>query len=346
MSKHLLSLSSLLALGVFGISLSPAIASTPQNTSLNHPVRGSYEISQLNLPAPSGGNPSSTAGGGKRGNCINRETRALFVPVMANASANTVSSAPSLWWNLPPNKAAQLELSIFKQTGNTDSLVHYQVINNINGKSGLLEIDLPENTLAAGSSYWWDLTLACDVVDRSGDIYLWGSIERVDPSNVSILKSEEAVQALATTLLGTNSYLTLEPNEAQELGSALQNNPTAATLSTVETRLRSHYIGLQNDYAKLSQSIRKLQQNPSMNFSELDMLKRQRGSMVLELAQLSAYFNVWGDAVDLLATYRTKHPDEWKSLVETIFPEDNLSSEVEEGQIIRALATAPNFFLN
>lgn len=346
MSKHILSFSSLLALGVFGINLSPAIASTPQSQSLNHPVSGSYEISQLSLPAPSGGNPNSTAGGGKRGNCINRETRALFVPVMANASANTVSSAPSLWWNLPPNKAAQLELSIFKQTGGTDSLVHYQVINNVSGKSGLLEINLPENTLAAGSSYWWDLTLACDVVDRSGDIYLWGSIERIDPSNLSILKSEEAVSALATTLLGTNSHLTLDPNEARELGSDLQNNPTAATLSMVESRLRSHYIDLQNDYAKLSQSIRKLQQNPSMNFSELEMLKRQRGNMVLELAQLSAYFNVWGDAIDLLATYRAEYPDEWKSLVETIFPEDNLGTGTDEGQVIRALETAPNFFLN
>lgn len=343
MSKHFLSW---LVLGVFGLGLNPAIASTPQNSSLNHPVRGSYEISQLSLPAPSGGNPNSTAGGGKRGNCINRETRALFVPVMANATANTVSSAPSLWWNLPPNKAAQLELSIFKQTGGTDSLVHYQVINNVSGKSGLLAINLPENTLAAGSSYWWDLTLTCDVVDRSGDIYLWGSIERFDPNNLSILKSKEAVAALATTLLGTNSHLSFEPSEARELGNALQKNPTAATLSMVEGRLRSHYIDLQNDYAKLSQSIRKLQQNPSMNFSELATLKTQRGDMVLELVQLSAYFNVWGDAIDLLATYRTEHPDEWKSLVETIFPDNNLNAEVDEGQIIRALETAPNFFLN
>lgn len=348
MSKQFLPWSSVLVLLGLGSSLNPAIAALPQQAeSARSP--NTLEISQLNLPAPDGSSPGSTAGGGKRGGCLNREAKALFVPLMPGNKAGTLSSAPGLWWYIPQNSAFSAELSIFKQTGDGDALVHYQVINNVQGRSGLLQVNLPENTLMTDNSYWWDLTLTCDAVnamDRSADVYLWGSIERMDPSKIAIRNDPEVLQSLAATLLGQNSYLTLPTIEARELGQALQTDPNDATVAMVESRLREHFIGLQNDYAKLGQSIRKLQQNPSVNSGELESLKAQRGGMVLELVQLSAYFGTWGDAVNFLASYRADHPDEWDSLVKAIFPGDDLNTDRDEGEIIRVLETAQNFPMN
>ncbi|MGB2927159.1 MAG: DUF928 domain-containing protein [Limnothrix sp.] len=336
MNRQSLSFSSItILLGLQAVGFSSAIAATPQAEISS--VAPQIELTQL--PKPNVGSPSSTEGGGKRGGCISPEGKALFSPVLpADSVANTVSSSPSLWWNIPENDAVKAELSVFTQGNAEDSLVHYQVINDINEKSGLLQITLPDNALESNRSYWWDLTLACDEVDRSGDIFLFGSISRKNVDQVTLRRDSAVLDTLASTLMGTDSFLTLEATEAETLATSLQ----AGNVDTVESSLRGHFVGLQNDYAKLSQSILKLNQNPGVNAAELGDLKAQRGQMMLELAQLSAFFDMWGDTANYLAMSRSEHPEVWENLLSVLFPQDDPLTDEQEDDIIRVLRMSPN----
>jgi len=327
----------------FGSSLAPAIAATPP-LEVPAPRPDTHLISQINLPKQDVGSPNSTVGGGKRGGCLTREMRTLFRPVLpldesGTAIANTTSSAPSLWWYVPANNAVKAELSVFTQDNTDDSLVHYQVIDDIvGGEAGLLQVTLPNNTIKADNSYWWDLTLACDEIDRSGDVYLFGSITRQNTEQVSIRRNPGVIDTLITTLLGSDSYLTLDAAEAQALAKALQMSTDSQTVDMVESRLRNHFIAVQNDYAELSQSI----QNPSIRPAELGKLKAQRSDMMLELAQLSAFFDMWGDTANFLAMGRDEHPEEWQSLLDNLFPQNEPFTEAEEENIIRVLRMSPS----
>lgn len=326
----------------FGASLTPAIAATP-SPEVPAPTPDAHLISQLNLPKQDVGRPNSTVGGGKRGGCLTREMRTLFRPVLpmddsGAAIANTTSSTPSLWWYVPANDAVKAELSVFTQDNTDDSLVHYQVIDDIGSEAGLLQVTLPNNTIKADRSYWWDLTLACDEIDRSGDVYLFGSITRQNIDQVTIRRNPEVIDTLITTLLGSDSYLTLDASEAQKLANALQMSTDSQTVTMVESRLRDHFIAVQSDYAKLSQSM----QRPNISTAELGQLKKQRSGMMLELAQLSAFFDMWGDTANFLAMGRDEHPEEWQSLLDNLFPQDDPFTEAEEDEIIRVLRMSPS----
>ncbi|NJN74000.1 MAG: DUF928 domain-containing protein [Limnothrix sp. RL_2_0] len=342
MNRQYLSWPSALVLLGFGSSLAPAIAATP-SLEVPAPTHDAHLISQINLPKQDVGSPNSTVGGGKRGGCLTREMSALFRPVLpidesGTAIANTTSSTPSLWWYVPANSAVKAELSVFTQDNTNDSLVHYQMIDDIGSEAGLLQITLPNNAIKADNSYWWDLTLACDEIDRSGDVYLFGSITRQNPENVSIRRNPAVIDTLITTLLGSDSYLTLDVSEAQELANALQMSTDDRTVTMVESRLRDHFIAVQSDYAQLSQSM----QNQNISNAELKNLKQQRSGMMLELAQLSAFFDMWGDTANFLAMGRDEHPEEWQSLLDNLFPQDDPFTEAEEDEIIRVLRMSPS----
>lgn len=342
MNRKYLSWQSALVLLGFGPSLAPAIAATP---SLEVPAStpDAHLISQINLPKQDVGSPNSTVGGGKRGGCLTREMRALFRPVLpvddsGTAIANTTLATPSLWWYVPANSAVKAELSVFTQDNTDDSLVHYQVIDDIGSEAGLLQVTLPSNTIKADHSYWWDLTLACNEIDRSGDVYLFGSITRQNASQVAIRRNPAVIDSLITTLLGSDSYLTLDTSESQELANALQTSTDSQTVTMVESRLRDHFITVQNDYAELSQSMK----SSNTSAAELRQMKAQRSGMMLELAQLSAFFDMWGDTANFLAMGRDEHPEEWQSLLDNLFPQDDPFTEAEEDEIIRVLRMSPS----
>ncbi|AFY39254.1 protein of unknown function DUF928 [[Leptolyngbya] sp. PCC 7376] len=340
MSKLNFSLQSFLIFMGLGVGLNPVIAAAPHQAETS--VSIGTQLS-LNLPDTDRGQPGSTLGGGKRGGCINRETKVLFRPVLpvnneGEAIATTVSTDLNFWWYMPENDAVRAEFSVFAQNNDADALVHYQVINDINQKSGLLQVELPDNTLKPGQSYWWDLTLACDEIDRSADIYLFGSVERQNLAQMVLPNDAALLDKLTATLKGSNSYLSLSSTEAQELASALDTNRSSATVKMVSDRLLTHFTALRSDYAKLNQSLAKAQQNPGINRAEIQSLEMQRGEMVLELAQLSAFYGVWGDTVDFLAEYRADYPNDWQSLLKALFPADDPSTVEEEDLIIRLLS--------
>lgn len=345
-------------------SLNPAIAAVPNFTQTDDPLDSAISQSGLpkqdrgqpgstigggtfNLPETNRGQPDSTQGAGKRGGCIpTRAEQDLFrvvLPVTGDPSlaiADTISAAPSLWGYVPENEGIiKAEFKLYER--NNPNVDAYSItIENLSDKSGLLQVTLPNNTLEANTEYFWDLTFICEGAnDRSGDPYVLGSMTRQNINQLSIRNEAAVISSLVAILNGQNSYLSLDAAETSQLAIALESS---GNLAMVEARLREHLIALQNDYAKLNQSIVKLNQNPNVNMAELALLKAQRSDMMLELAQLSAFFDLWGDVSNFLAMGREDNPAEWNVLLESLFPQDDPTTEEKEDRLLRLLQTAPN----
>lgn len=343
-------------------SLSPAIAAVPNFTPTDNSLDSAIGQSGLpkqdrgqpgstigggtfNLPETNRGQPDSTQGAGKRGGCIPQSDKGLFrvvLPVTGNPSlaiADTISAAPSLWGYLPENEGIiKAEFKLYARNNpNVDA--YSQMIENLSDKSGLLQVTLPNNALEANTEYFWDLTFICEGDDRSADPYVVGSMTRQNINQLSMRNETAVIDSLVAILKGQNSYLTLDAAETSQLAIALESS---GNLAMVEARLRDHLIALQNDYAKLNQSIVKLNQNPNVNMAELALLKAQRSDMMLELAQLSAFFDLWGDVSNFLAMGRADNPGEWNVLLESLFPQDDPTTDEKEDRLLRLLQTAPN----
>lgn len=306
------------------------------------------EISGLDqLPQTGRGSPDSTAGAGSRlylpspgasngqgdtavpngsvirGNCFDRETLKAFrviLPIQDNgAIAQSVSANTTLWFYIPKNEAVRAEFSLYKQGGNAESLVYYQEINDISSQEGLVSLSLPANTVQPGQRLWWDLTLTCDLNDRSADIYLNGSIERLEPMNLQLMNTPEAIAVVRDALLAEDSYLTVP--ERESLANALLTQGDAATVRMVADRLRSHYWSVGQRYGELNQTLKTLSMNSGGEPEAVQALLDERSQVALELAQLSSFFGVWGDVVNLLATHRAEYPGAWEQLLQGIEPE-------------------------
>jgi len=365
MTRQHLSWQYLVVLAGLSPSLNPAIAAVPDFKQTDDSLDSAISQSGLpkqdrgqpgstigggtfNLPETDRGQPESTQGAGKRGGCIPRSDKGLFrvvLPVDGDPSlaiADTISAAPSIWGYVPENDGiVRAEFKLYDRN-NPNADVYAQVIENLDEKSGLLQVTLPNNTLQANTEYLWDLTFICAGDDRSADPYVLGSMTRHNIYQLSIRNEAAVIDALVAILKGQNSYLTLDTAETSQLAIALETSADDQTLATVEASLRDHLIALQNDYAKLNQSISKLNQNPNINTAELALLKAQRSDMMLELAQLSAFFDLWGDVSNFLAMGRADNPAEWNVLLESLFPQDDPTTNEKEDRLLRLLQTAPN----
>lgn len=324
-----------------GLNGGEAIAAMPQ-TAVEARSQ-TLEISQITLPNTDRGRPSSTAGGGKRGGCVDHETKTLFRTILPVSSrgesvASTIANNLSLWLYIPPNEALQAEFSIFTQNNKTDSLVHYQVINNVQEAVGLHKFEVPDNTLKPGVDYWWDVTLTCDEFDHSADLYLFGTVNRQSLERLTLTNNDQVIDAVMMALGGEQSYLTLDPAEAQSLLAALRQGRDEATVNMVSERLHNHFVALRDDYAQLNQALAKAPQNPNISATEIAGMKAKQGAMVLELAQLSAFYGMWADTANFLAEYRGEYPQEWRSLLESIFPVDNPATPEQEDLIVHLLS--------
>ncbi len=287
----------------------------------------------LYLPVPESGMPA-TPNRIRRGYCIEQEAVEQFrgiLPVAGGeAIADTVSSEISLWFYIPANNAVRAEFSILKQGESFDKLTarnkqefleHYEEINDISSRQGFIQITLPKNALEPGNKYLWDLTLTCDERDRSTDVYLYGELRRQTLPQIALDTETTTIQALRNALLQNESVLTL-PNR-QALGGSLSDGGQPETLAWIEVQLKDHHAKLWRRYNQLGDQIENiLTTSNNASSGELTRLSIERGQIALELAQVSAFFGLWGDTVNLLATYRSEYPKAWQGLLDTFFRED------------------------
>ncbi|MGG6297183.1 DUF928 domain-containing protein [Leptolyngbya sp. AN02str] len=139
---------------------------------------------------PDRGLPGRREGGGTRGDCAVRSEDLSSLPLIALVPETnfgvTVSLEPTLYWYVPRVAAAGIELAVFDQN---DEPV-YQTVVPVPDQGGVVSIPIPTvdqgsakvSRLIANEDYHWYLSLICNEVDRSGDIFVEGWLRRIESS--------------------------------------------------------------------------------------------------------------------------------------------------------------------
>jgi hypothetical protein len=139
-------------------------------------------------PTSAGGNsqklpeglPLRRVGGGTRSDCNLNTHNQLTALIPERTIAKTTSTNPKFYFYLPENTAGkQLEFVLRDQN---DRQV-YETTFTSNGKSGVMAVELPASQqylLESNANYHWYLSLLCNPANRSQDIVLEGSIQRVE----------------------------------------------------------------------------------------------------------------------------------------------------------------------
>lgn len=180
----------------------------PQNPSNRLPDR--WESSEFRPPA--GGNPNRTLGGGSRNpssSCISSE-QLLPTALVPSFSFGGITQEPypQISWYLPPNRAEAVEIIIFLDEDgikneqdqeiystwyalkptffplqNSGSPIPSQPLDQ--GK--IMSLQIPPNTginpLEIGKLYRWEVSLICDMNNRTRDLPTAGYIQRIPPKD-------------------------------------------------------------------------------------------------------------------------------------------------------------------
>ncbi len=132
-------------------------------------------------PPPNTGIPGRRVGGGVRGGCSVTSPQTLTAVVPENAYGQTLDEYPTFWFYLPEMEAEAAEFMLLDESGESV----YEIEFEVTGESGIIQVEIPAHSgvppLAVGESYEWSLAMVCDRLDRSGDLFVVGSVERVAP---------------------------------------------------------------------------------------------------------------------------------------------------------------------
>lgn len=168
-NKSLLQKATTLSAALFlGLATTPALNLTARAEVFQPPNRGA---------------PPSTAEGGSRGcSALKPGEKPLTALTPANHMALTVSEHPTFFWYVPESGASNLEFTLLDEN---DQEVLYKTTVNVSKTPGIVSISLPKSTakpLEVGKQYHWYLTSICDASDRTGDVFIDGWVERIEPT--------------------------------------------------------------------------------------------------------------------------------------------------------------------
>ncbi len=172
----------------------------PQNFSSRLPDQ--WESSEFRPPAT--GSPNGTGGGGSRNpssSCISpgQLLPTALVPV-SSLGGITQEPYPQISWYLPPNRAEALEIIIFNEQDQEIYSTWYSLKpaspqqnfanpqpNQPLEKGKIMSLQIPPHTginpLEIGKLYRWEVSLICDMNNRTRDIPTGGYIQRITPKD-------------------------------------------------------------------------------------------------------------------------------------------------------------------
>jgi hypothetical protein len=169
-----------------------------QQRSPAQPAPGRY------VPPASGLPGRREAGGTRSGSCINNsqpenlqsnDPQNLVALMPPDNYGGTVMPYPTLFWQVPSNQAAAIELILFDEADNEI----YRTQLQITGEAGIVSLTLPAHAgmlpLEVGELYRWSFSLICDSGDRSADVYTEGWIQRVEPAPDLVAQLEAAAES-------------------------------------------------------------------------------------------------------------------------------------------------------
>lgn len=147
-------------------------------------------LAQEYIP-PSRGLPGRREGGGTRGDCLNSQQRLTALMPDTNFG-KTTAEYPTFFWYIPNIHPEAAEFVLLDEEDNE----LYRTRFRVTGDSGVIRLSLPEEVgmppLEVGKDYHWYFSLVCDDVDRSGDSYTEGWIQRVEPSELLLAQLDTA----------------------------------------------------------------------------------------------------------------------------------------------------------
>lgn len=138
----------------------------------------------IQFNGPSIGAPGNRESGASRSAPCATSDRGLIALLPETNVGLTTEARPTFFAYLPPSSAKTAEFLLYEE--GTDQEV-YSTSLEINGASGIASVSLPSGadtpSLAIGQRYYWYFTVVCDSDDRSGDMTVQGTIQRVPVSS-------------------------------------------------------------------------------------------------------------------------------------------------------------------
>ena len=173
-----LSLASLLVFSFWGTSVA-ALEFTPPSQAASGRLQGTD--TKLFEPQTEG-KPGRLEGAGTRGGCPTSGEFTLLLP--PNYFGLTLQASPSFYMYVPTRCQVPLELVLLDRQKQE---ILYQTTIETTGVPGIVRVDLTGSqapALEVGKTYYWEATLVMsgDSSDRSGDVYDFGWIRRVEPT--------------------------------------------------------------------------------------------------------------------------------------------------------------------
>ena len=164
------------------------------NINLNSiPLITASLVAVLYFPAPFAGQalaenpkppvddkPSDTEGIGRRDPCIlGEKTLTALIPVTDKKLPGlTVAADPTLFFYIPSTRETVETLDFILQDKQEN--IRYQTTLRVPDNPGIISLKIPESArLQVGNSYFWTLSINCQIAQSDGYIYVNGIIQRV-----------------------------------------------------------------------------------------------------------------------------------------------------------------------
>ncbi|MDX2214526.1 MAG: DUF928 domain-containing protein [Oculatellaceae cyanobacterium bins.114] len=138
----------------------------------------------IQFNAPSIGAPGNRESGASRSAPCATSDRGLKALLPETNVGLTTEARPTFFAYIPPSSAKTAEFILYED--GTDELI-YSTALDITGESGIANISLPSDpnipSLEVNKTYYWYFTVICDADDRSADMTVQGTIQRVPVSS-------------------------------------------------------------------------------------------------------------------------------------------------------------------
>ncbi|MCS6781621.1 MAG: DUF928 domain-containing protein [Gloeomargarita sp. SKYBB_i_bin120] len=125
---------------------------------------------------PAAGLPGNREGGATRGAVCPVSSKPLTALIPTRHLGLTAAARPSFFFYLPPVEGRTVEFVLMDSRG-----AEVFTYTGRAQQSGIVRLDLPENApaLQVGELYQWYFSVVCDPQDRTADLYVRGSVQRV-----------------------------------------------------------------------------------------------------------------------------------------------------------------------
>lgn len=123
-------------------------------------------------------------GGASRDSCKKYQALTALVPAKGRiVSGQTISEHPTFWFYLPDQLATGAPMEFFLQDAEDNNLYNTQISDGAVGP-GLIKISLPKTAqpLKADQPYFWTFSVSCNPKNSSEQVFVKGTIQRVQPS--------------------------------------------------------------------------------------------------------------------------------------------------------------------